>query len=304
MSGIPAALDKLGIDYEIRGNEAAACCPAHDDMHPSWSINLDTGMHHCFACGFGGGVATLIRQVTGKSWGDARQWQKQQRARSAWRPAHRPQPAADSMWKYTEAALHMLDDAPAERLSARRLTLDSARAYGIKWNTQKESWVLPIRDGTGKLMGWQEKSEHVFRNKPRTVRKSETLFSPGAAAHGSGSILVESPLDASRLLAAGFAGGRGSFGVSVSDQQLAALWNIDGPVIFALDNDPAGVRETHRLLRLGLDTRRVRMLNYSQVTVKDPGEMTDQEISWGLENALARREWLAQVWYPFEYART
>lgn len=46
------------------------------------------------------------------------------------------------------------------------------------------------------------------------------------------------------------------------------------------------------------------MLNYSQVTVKDPGEMTDQEISWGLENALARREWLAQVWYPFEYART
>lgn len=302
MPGIPAALDRLGIDYEVRGNEAAACCPAHEDTHPSWSINLDTGMHHCFACGFGGGFASLVRQLTGKSWGDARQWQKQQRARSAWRPARVPQPAQDSSWKYTEAALLMLDDAPAEALSARRLTLDSARAFGIKWNTPKQSWVLPIRDHAGKLMGWQEKNEHLVRNRPRAVRKSEALFSAGTAAYGRGSILVESPLDAARLFAAGFGCGRGSFGVSVSDQQLAALWNIDGPVMYALDNDPAGIRETHRLLRLGLDTQRVRVFNYGSSAAKDVGEMTDQEISWGLENARGRREWLAQVWYPFEYS--
>ena len=41
---ILAALETLGIDYVVRGDEAFARCPAHRELHPSWSINIDSSI--------------------------------------------------------------------------------------------------------------------------------------------------------------------------------------------------------------------------------------------------------------------
>jgi DNA primase len=64
-------LDRLGMTYRAEGHELWARCPAHNDTHPSWSINQTTGMHHCFACGWGGSVASLVIRVLG---GEALAW--------------------------------------------------------------------------------------------------------------------------------------------------------------------------------------------------------------------------------------
>lgn len=58
-------LSKLGIEAKLDGGEYLARCPGHKDAKPSWSINRETGRHHCFACGFGGTPASLVIHVLG-----------------------------------------------------------------------------------------------------------------------------------------------------------------------------------------------------------------------------------------------
>lgn len=268
MAGITTALDKLGIDYTIRGDEAAACCPAHDDRSPSWSINLATGMHHCFSCGFGGGFARLVQELRGTTWQDSRLWLKREQVRLGDTAPRFTQSAPDTAWKYTEASLYSYVCPPASELSRKGLSETACELLSILWDTVKGAWIFPIRDPrTGDLWGWQEKDGHVFRNRPRTVTKSRAVFGLRTLEHGRRPVLVESPVDTGRLYTAGVRGGVSSYGVSVSDYQLTALLKRDPEIVLALDNDPAGIAETRRLaLRAG---NRFVMFNYGTSTAKD-----------------------------------
>lgn len=293
MPDLTPVLDKLPLAYEIWGDEAYALCPAHDDRRPSWSIHLGTGRHYCFSCGFKGGLASLAELLLGITPGQARLWVRRERLRAGviLTPPVSQLPAP-APWRYTEAALYAFEDVPAEQLSARRVTAQACRDYEIRWDLHHDCFILPIRDAeNGALLGWQEKNERLFRNRPRAVAKSRSLFGFRSAEHGGRAILVESPLDAARLLSAGFRGAVSSFGVSVSHPQLSALFKRDGQIVLALDNDAAGVRETLRILGDYL-SRRVVVFNYGASGAKDPGEMTDQELRWGLDNALPRYQWV------------
>jgi len=57
---IDRLLRRFRVDAKRQGAELHALCPAHEDRSPSWSINVHTGAHHCFSCGWGGGVAKLV----------------------------------------------------------------------------------------------------------------------------------------------------------------------------------------------------------------------------------------------------
>lgn len=37
-------------EYKIKASELSCCCPFHEEQHPSFSINLETGLYNCFAC--------------------------------------------------------------------------------------------------------------------------------------------------------------------------------------------------------------------------------------------------------------
>lgn len=45
--------------------EALGLCPVHGDTHPSLSVNLETGLFHCFSCDFKGDVFTFYQRVKG-----------------------------------------------------------------------------------------------------------------------------------------------------------------------------------------------------------------------------------------------
>lgn len=71
----------LGLDLRPAGNELRGDCP--NPAHPakpgpgSFQIVLygpKAGLHHCYACGYGGGPVTLVRTVLGCSGEDARLW--------------------------------------------------------------------------------------------------------------------------------------------------------------------------------------------------------------------------------------
>jgi len=53
------------------GREYKGLCPFHAEKTPSFSVNEDKGVFHCFGCGESGDVITFIRKVEGLSFKEA-----------------------------------------------------------------------------------------------------------------------------------------------------------------------------------------------------------------------------------------
>jgi archaellum biogenesis ATPase FlaH len=51
--------------------EAMGFCPFHDDHNPSLSVNLETGLFHCFGCQAGGDVFAFYQKLKGVPFTDA-----------------------------------------------------------------------------------------------------------------------------------------------------------------------------------------------------------------------------------------
>ena len=61
-------LNELGIRvHSQKGDNYIIQCPSptHEDKRPSCSVDIATGMFHCFSCGYGGGIHTLYKHMTG-----------------------------------------------------------------------------------------------------------------------------------------------------------------------------------------------------------------------------------------------
>lgn len=274
-------------------DEVVALCPGHlartgsEDHTPSWYINRETGRHYCHSCGYSGSIVNLCSDVLvtsnifeinaflrehGASLVDAVERIRTPKARP---PA---QPIAESQ-------LAVFTHPPQRALKRRQLTADACAHHGVLWSAERKAWVLPIRELDGTLLGWQLKSERIFRNVPRGVKKSVTLF--GAHVFGGDTaILVESPLDAVRLTSEGYEGALASYGVTVSETQMKIIRELADKLILALDNDREGKRQMIQLIRTWAPRIPIFVLDYSRAEdCKDPGEMTSTQIRRALDNA-------------------
>lgn len=285
-------LDELGIQYHASGEEAKALCPnpRHVDRHPSWYINLDSGVHICFSCGYKGPLVRLVRDLRKVGEDEAALWV---RTRSSGRlrgsPA-REEGTEPEAPRITEASLALFTSPPERKLQKRGISSDSADSLGILWDAGNDSWILPFRDADGTLHGWQSKetrgSKRV-RNHPTGIEKSHFLFGLHRAGSGRG-VLVESPLDVAVLRDAGVPGGVASYGVRVSRIQLSLLAEHFQEVILALDNDQAGWHESEKL-RKEFRSVPVKFFDYEGAGVsykKDPGEMSPLEIMQAVDGAI------------------
>jgi hypothetical protein len=310
---IEKVLLNLGIDYDNKGHEANGLCPMHEvrtgkkDNSPSWWINLESGQHICFSCHYKGNLLQLVcdaNEFYKKGWNEdyvydykaAEIWLSQISAISLEKlkdivsnlpnylePA--PKPVAMS-----EARLVIFDEPPIEALNSRNITPESAMKYGVLWDTKKATWILPLRDPeSNKLLGWQEKGtvNRTFFNRPTGLTKSKTLFGLQNQSEDL-VVVVESPLDCLRLYSAGVASAVAICGSSPSEEQIKLLRASDR-IICAFDNpklDNAGkkaseeIREFARKYGLNLS-----FFNYGDSGKKDPGDMTDEEIRWGIDNS-------------------
>jgi hypothetical protein len=304
---VEGVLLNLGIEVTQRGDELLGLCPMHlertgrEDSNPSWSMNAESGVHHCFSCGYKGTLLTLVGEIKEftTTWGRvdfeaAKEWLRNNvevnfeylaRQLEEARNSYIPIPAPVGM---SEARLSIFDSvAPDWALSARGLTEDACVLHGVKWNPNKNSWITPIRNPNGfKLMGWQEKSqtERFFRNRPTGVAKSKTLF--GLELFKSGTmIVVESPLDAVKLSSMGVFGAVSTFGASISDDQLQLMKAAD-KLIFAMDNDAAGRKASADMLeRTRKEGMECWFLNYQGSEYKDVGDMPEDLVHYCLEGS-------------------
>jgi hypothetical protein len=310
MIDIPVVLSALGIDFDERGHEANALCPMHKvrtgkaDNSPSWWINSETGMHICFSCGYKGNLAQLVCDVNEfytSAWGvvdgydyeTARTWLSQvseipiERLLDMVKALPNRIEAVPKPLEMSEARLAVFVSPPAEELAKRNITAEIAEQYGILWDEKKKNWILPLREPeNNKLMGWQEKGtvHRTFFNRPGGLQKSRTLF--GIENQNEDVVIVvESPLDTARIASAGFPGAVAICGSSISEDQVKLLRRSD-KIIAAFDNDAAGYKASEELRKLarkyGLN---LFFFSYPYSGAKDPGDLTDEEIIWGIAAA-------------------
>ena len=310
MHDVVVVLDALDIPFEDHGHEALALCPGHKertgkvDNSPSWWINLETGMHLCFSCGFKGNLLQLICSVkgfytsafgteTGFDYRAAEAWlatvdevsieDLQDRLRSL--PAY-VAPLAKPL-DMSEARLAVFVEPPSEALESRNITVESALKYGVVWDAKRQTWILPLREPhLKKLLGWQEKGtvERTFMNRPAGLARSKTLFGIENQNEQT-TIVVESPLDCVRIDSAGIPGAVAICGSSVSEEQVKLL-RYSGKIIAAFDNDQAGEKASRELLKWGRKYGlNLFFFNYGSSSAKDPGDLTNEEIAWGIANA-------------------
>lgn len=301
---VAKVLDRLQLTYTQRGRELMGNCPGHlkltgrTDQNPSWSINEETGAHHCFSCGYKGNLLTLVADLLqldnlddAKSWIQSntpvdldtlsKELKRLQRESNIYLP--KPVPMS-------EARLAVFSDPPVWALKDRGLLLSACQKHGIRWEDTTLCWITPIRDPEDfRLLGWQQKGQdsRYFRNRPAGLKKASTLFGIEAYADLSLNtmIVVESPLDVARMSSLGIKGGVATFGASVSEEQVKLLRRAEHLVI-AMDNDDAGRKSSKHILRLmrkfGIEGS---FFDYSGTDAKDIGEMTAHEIESGLSNA-------------------
>jgi len=301
---IEEVLANLGIQVvDSSGHEMRAKCPGHmanlgkEDHNPSWFINSETGLHNCFSCGYHGNLVSLVVFKLGlrTSWGEW-DWEAGYRWLEEFdglTPAAiletlqvREYVGPSQLRTLSDALLAVYTDPPEWARKARQITENACSYFGVRWKEDTDSWITPIREPwTGKLLGWQEKSqtERRFKNYPSGVKKRHTLFGYGIQA--SRRVLVESPLDCVRLYSCGVSGGVSTYGVDTTPEQLQLLRKCDS-LIIALDNDDAGRSQTKKLVdmydHLPLDTR---VFNYGDSSAKDIGDMSKEEIERGIKTA-------------------
>lgn len=310
MHDIVVVLDALDIPFEDHGHEALALCPGHKertgraDNSPSWWINLETGMHLCFSCGFKGNLLQLVCSVKGfhtNAFGTDIGYDY--RAAEAWLatvdevsvedlqeklrklPAY-VAPLAKPL-EMSEARLAVFVPPPQEALDSRKISPEASVKYGLMWDEKKKNWVLPLRDPHfKKLLGWQEKGtvERTFMNRPPGLAKSKTLF--GIENQNEQLVIVvESPLDCARVASAGVDGAVAVCGSSISEEQVKLLRYSD-KIVAAFDNDKAGQKASRELFNWGRKYGlNLFFFNYGSSGAKDPGDLTNEEIAWGIANA-------------------
>jgi DNA primase len=296
-----ACLAELGIPIlRVIGEEATGHCAMHykrtgkDDRHPSWSCNTETGVMNCFSCGYKGPFVQLVSDVLNVDWDEAVEWVRQRGGiERVNKILGRGQYIEDlvptrEVRAYTEADLALFTLPPQEARRKRGLTRTSCEKYGVLWDPKRDMWITPIRDENGKLLGWQEKNERHFKNRPYSVEKSKSLFGFHLLQQGSTAIVIESPLDCPRVFSVGVEGAVSNFGAHISDHQMQMLLERCDFIIIARDNDKAGwtaARDIQQRYR-GMG-RRIGFWNYGDSSAKDPGEQSGEEIRFGASNYLS-----------------
>lgn len=142
---VPAVLDALGIEAHRSGTELRSHCPnpthAKRPGPGSWQIDPKTGLHTCYACGFGGGVVALVQVVAGVDREGAIHWLRERVGfviPKSVRPADFPRKvAAAPALRYPKGTVALWRQVPADLepartyLFGRGLTERDLRDYAI-----------------------------------------------------------------------------------------------------------------------------------------------------------------------------
>jgi len=142
-------VDLVGSRTDLRrvGSRWVGLCPFHDERTPSFSVNADQGLYHCFGCGVGGDAIGFIRETEALDFAEAVELLAERYNVELKR--EREDPAEEERRKrrgrllallerttaFYEKYLWASDDARAARdyLASRGLSEETLRAFRVGW---------------------------------------------------------------------------------------------------------------------------------------------------------------------------
>lgn len=295
---ILAALDQLGIEYTVTGEEAKGLCPnpQHDDHAPSWSINLDSGQHHCFSCGWGGSFVLLTMVAQDSSPQDAKTWIGQRKiqdiaegkTKQHQRQVHEEITPAD-LWEFDR-------EYPKDELNYRGIGEFNAQDFELLWDHQRNGWIIPFKDIDQRFIGYQFKPHHdsdgTPLNYPKHLNKSGSIFGI-PDAWDNDVLIMESPLDVVYVASLGNYNSLALYGSSMSSIQADIIRDRFESVTLMYDDDSAGRQAVSRTLGLlkgiecfvfayGETQKMGPYMVHPEASGRDPGDLSMTEIEDGI----------------------
>lgn len=303
----------LGLDFQIRGDEAWMSCiePNHEDVHPSFSINIESGLAHCFACGWRGDIV----QVAATVWNVPRHQAQLMlygspnkdsllrliNNRLARTVIKRRRVITPRYWPCENECKDYLlsrgftDSAVADwdvgYIKLGKLKRDDGSAFYLS-----HCLVLPVRNN-GRTVGW------IYRSTHRSPRYQPRYFySPGLpvgsiwygwdrAASEEEVVVVEGPLDTMRLWQCGIPA-VGCLGSHPGIPKINKLKRFRSVIVLG-DRDPSGLMLTSKIVRAIGETVPLRVARYPpESSAKDPCELTPYELRRVIQEAEPALTWL------------
>ncbi|KXG74915.1 DNA primase [Fervidicola ferrireducens] len=309
--------------FRRAGNGYVACCPNHDDRHPSFWMPIGRPWGKCFACGHfttwwkelenrglkGMAVIKELSRLSGVPMPEA--WREEK-----FTTAVRAREKLEEWWEGRRAALWAKEGEDVlGYLRSRGYTDDLIRRMdvGVHSGTRlapgnlplprKEYRLLiPIRVPGGRIIGFVGRRPDNTKPKymySKGLNRSEILFGQHRLRPGVVPVVVEGILDVEALAAAGVEGVIGLGGALASPAQIQTLAGYK-QLILGLDGDEAGQAGTEKLVQ-ELAIRGVRTYVADLAGAKDPDELLrsagPETVQAAFRHAVPGHKWLVWRWF-------
>ena len=287
-----------------KGVELLINCPFHNESNPSFGINTDKEVFHCFSCREAGGLDKLIAKLRGITIKEAREILSNY-------TYYNEQEVKPSIFKdydevEKEKVLSKLEIAPFRSgkslnpyLEERGFTLETVKKFRIGWNTNTQMITIPMFDRDEELKGWVERTvidphepefKYIYGDCPKYkfhhLKKSKMLFPLNLVDFTKDTIiLVEGTLDVIWMHQLGYTNTLSILSASFNKDQAKLLKRHmkTNKVVLFLDNDVAGERATEGVYKILRDDFIIYNIEYPD-GMKDPCDLSDGQIANMLQN--------------------
>lgn len=232
----------------FRGDEITCSCPFTEnhprgDRHPSFGINVESGLYHCFGCGASGNIVQLGERLLGLDHTAAiRLAYPDMTIEEALRAMNGEAYRIKDGVRSVEADIGYWCRQDRSYWYSRGLTDDTIGKWRLGYDPACKRAVIPIYFG-GELVGWtKRRTEEWMQPKwqhSEGLVKSRILFGMDDTI-GDSCILVEAPLSAIKLDQHGIGNAISSFGCRLSDEQTILIRSHYNKVLVFYDPDEAG----------------------------------------------------------------
>jgi DNA primase len=272
------------------GEEITTYCLFHQNTNsPAFYINIKTGLWQCFnpSCNKKGNFRQLYRHVTGKSYGKDIALDpialKLMLEKELGDEDHKDELQIEQIQLDYENGE---DKKLLNQFFERGLSYETLEYFEVGYSKLKDRIVIPVRDQQYKLVGFIGRAVYDYQE-PRYLynkgfKRANVLFNIQNAKKYDSCIIVEGSTDAMKVHQSGFPNVVAALGAKMSDNHFAMLRKYFDEIIIFSDNDGAGDEMASAII-VGCQGKRMYRASISD-GLKDPGEMTEQQIKEAITN--------------------
>ena len=278
-------------NIKISGNEIRCCCPFHEEINPSFSINLETGKYICFSgnCGKKGNIVSFISELTGKDYKEVEKSLQinfenikynniiKETLNSLIDKKDELNCIKYNSYKFVELKDLRDEDIILKLINIPKEISDIVKLKICLSNPYKRRLVVPIAENVFEFRDITKKSDKKCLYESG-IKISNYLFTIIINKEDDSIFVTEGTKDAMSVAGFGF-NSCCTFGVNISSKQIANILKLGINKVYVLrDNDEAGKKSainTYKEIKKFIDCKIIKYPKDFQY--KDPNEMKTKQ---------------------------